>query len=102
MRIHFLSGLPRSGSTLLEGILRQNPRFHAAISSPLAGMASALIRSMSGFNDLSQCMTDTQRQRILHSIFEAYYADLAKDRVVFDTNRAWCALIPALAELFPD
>ena len=24
--IHFISGLPRSGSTLLAGILRQNPR----------------------------------------------------------------------------
>jgi sulfotransferase len=26
--IHFISGLPRSGSTLLAAILRQNPRFH--------------------------------------------------------------------------
>jgi hypothetical protein len=29
---HFISGLPRSGSTLLAAILRQNPRFHP--SSP--------------------------------------------------------------------
>ncbi|MBU0835751.1 MAG: sulfotransferase, partial [Gammaproteobacteria bacterium] len=26
---HFISGLPRSGSTLLAALLRQNPRFHA-------------------------------------------------------------------------
>jgi len=28
-RYHFISGLPRSGSTLLAAILRQNLRFHA-------------------------------------------------------------------------
>ena len=33
--IHFISGLPRSGSTLLAGILRQNPRFHAGMTSPV-------------------------------------------------------------------
>ena len=36
--IHFISGLPRSGSTLLAALLRQNPRFEAAMSGPLAGL----------------------------------------------------------------
>lgn len=27
--IHFVSGLPRSGSTLLAALLHQNPRFQA-------------------------------------------------------------------------
>jgi len=33
---HFISGLPRSGSTLLSAILRQNPRFYAGMTSPVA------------------------------------------------------------------
>jgi sulfotransferase len=33
--IHFISGLPRSGSTLLAALLRQNPRFEAGMSGPL-------------------------------------------------------------------
>jgi sulfotransferase len=33
--IHFISGLPRSGSTLLSAILRQNPRFHAGMTGPV-------------------------------------------------------------------
>lgn len=102
MRIHFISGLPRSGSTLLEGILRQNPRFHAAISGPLADMFSGLVRGMSGFHDTSVFLSDVQRKRILGSLFKAYYADLAGNRVIFDTGRGWCALLPALAELFPE
>ena len=45
--IHFISGLPRSGSTLLAGILRQNPRFHAGMSSPVASLFMALQGAMS-------------------------------------------------------
>lgn len=33
--IHFISGLPRAGSTLLAGLLRQNLRVHAAMTSPV-------------------------------------------------------------------
>ncbi len=31
---HFISGLPRAGTTLLAALLRQNPRFHAGMTSP--------------------------------------------------------------------
>jgi sulfotransferase len=101
MQIHFISGLPRSGSTLLEGVLRQNPRLHAAVSGPMADMFTNLLRSMSGFNDTSIFISDDQRKRVLRSIFEAYYADLIEGRVIFDTSRSWSALLPAVAELFP-
>ena len=39
---HFISGLPRSGSTLLSALLRQNPSFHADISSPVALLMETL------------------------------------------------------------
>ncbi|MDE3196276.1 MAG: sulfotransferase [Acidobacteriota bacterium] len=101
MKIHFISGLPRSGSTLLEGILRQNPRFHAAVSTPLADLFAALVRSMSGFNDASIFIGDAQRKRVLRGLVEAYYAGHSAERV-FDTNRNWTAFLPAIAELFPE
>ena len=34
-RMHFISGLPRSGSTLLPALLRQNLLFSAAMTSPV-------------------------------------------------------------------
>jgi sulfotransferase len=37
-KFHFISGLLGSGSTLLVDILRQKPRFHAVMSSPVAGL----------------------------------------------------------------
>jgi hypothetical protein len=43
---HFISGLPRSGSTLLAAILRQNPAFHAAMTSPVGALYMALETAM--------------------------------------------------------
>lgn len=100
-RIHFISGLPRSGSTLLSALLRQNPRFHASMSGPLAGLFGCLLSEMSARNEFSVFIDDAQRQRLLRGLFDNFYADTPAE-VVFDTSRAWCARLPALTELFPD
>lgn len=99
-RIHFISGLPRSGSTLLAALLAQNPRFRAGMSGPLAGLFGSLLGEMSGRNEFAVFISDAQRQRILRGLFDHYYADDPSE-VVFDTSRAWCARLPALVELFP-
>ena len=51
MKLHFISGLPRSGSTLLAGILRQNPAFHAAMTGPVAGLVTVLLNAMGPQNE---------------------------------------------------
>ena len=99
--IHFISGLPRSGSTLLAALLRQNPRFEAGMSGPLAGLFGALLGEMSARNEYSVFIDDAKRQRILHGLFDNYYANSPAE-VVFDTNRFWCAWMPAITRLFPD
>ncbi|WP_156689242.1 sulfotransferase family protein [Mycobacterium sp. Marseille-P9652] len=101
MTIHFISGLPRSGSTLLAALLRQNPRFQAGMSGPLAGLFGALLGEMSGRNEFSVFIDDTRRERILRGLFDNFYADSTAD-VIFDTNRGWCQWMPAIARLFPD
>jgi sulfotransferase len=99
-RIHFISGLPRSGSTLLAAILRQNPRFHAGMTSPVGSLFTALMRQMSQENEAAVFIDDEQRQAVLSAVFQGYY-HRQQDRVVFDTNRLWCTKLPALATLFP-
>ena len=42
---HFITGLPRSGSTLLVSILKQNPKFHASITDPLANLVKGVIEA---------------------------------------------------------
>lgn len=99
--LHFISGLPRSGSTLLAALLRQNPRFHAGMSGPVAGMLNVLLSEMSGSNEYSVFISDEQRQRILRGVFEQYYGPEYSADVIFDTNRLWCARMPLLHTLFP-
>jgi sulfotransferase len=99
--IHFISGLPRSGSTLLAALLRQNPRFEAGMSGPLAGLFGALLGEMSARNEYSVFLDDAKRERILRGLFDNFYAECTAE-VIFDTNRGWCARMPAMARLFPD
>jgi sulfotransferase len=98
--MHFISGLPRSGSTLLSAILSQNPRFQAGMSGPVAGLVRSLLEQMSGKNEFSVFIDDAQRERLLRAVFDSYYADTTAD-VVFDTNRDWCARLPLLKTLNP-
>jgi sulfotransferase len=100
--IHFISGLPRSGSTLLAGILRQNPRFHAAMTSPVGAMYMALEAAMSRRNETAVFINQTQRRDLLQGLFFNYYRAIETEKLVFDTNRIWCAKLPALTQLFPN
>ncbi len=98
---HFISGLPRSGSTLLAAILRQNPRLHAAMTSPVGALFTSLHTTMGQQNEFSEFIDEPQRERILRGIFDLYYRDHAQD-VILDTNRLWCARLPLLLRLFPE
>lgn len=100
-KLHFISGLPRSGSTLLAALLRQNPRFQAGMSGPLAGLFGALLGQMSARNEYSVFIDDARRERILRGLFQSFYGDSGAD-VIFDTNRAWCSWMPAIDRLFPE
>ncbi len=97
---HFISGLPRSGSTLLSAILRQNPRFHAGMSSPVASLFEGVIAQVSAGSELSTMVDQPQRARLLKGLFDSFYTD-TPNPVIFDTNRAWTAQLPALMQLYP-
>ena len=99
--IHFISGLPRSGSTLLSAILRQNPKFHAGMSSPVAALWSSLLGVMGARGEWADLIDGEQRQNISHAVFRGYYQNIHPRQLVFDTNRLWCARMDALAQLFP-
>lgn len=96
---YFISGLPRSGSTLLSSILRQNPDFYADIASPVQGIVNNTIDFMTGCeNNLN--LTEDRRKNILFSIFEGYYKHL-ETPVIFDSSRGWTKSTTLLQELFP-
>ena len=95
----FISGLPRSGSTLLSGILKQNPDFYADIASPveaLTGNSIDLITSTE--NNLN--ITEDQRKNLMYGVFYGYYKNIEKP-VIFDSSRGWTKKTNFLKALFP-
>jgi sulfotransferase len=98
---HFITGLPRSGSTLLAALLRQNPRFHAGMSSPVASLYAGMRQQFGAGSEFGAVITPAERRRLVRGLFDAYYAEQAGKDVVFDTNRMWAAHMPMLMDQFP-
>ena len=99
--LHFISGLPRSGSTLLSGILNQNPDFHAGMSSPVASLVNATLEMTGAGSEFYNFFDEQKRIRLSKAIIDTYYEDVKKD-FVFDTNRIWTARMHQLVELYED
>lgn len=101
-KIHFISGLPRSGSTLLGALLRQNPRFHAGMSSPVGSLVNRMLEAMNEDNEFSVFITPEQKRALTLTIFSTFYEAQTDKEVIFDTNRLWCSKLSLIHKLFPD
>lgn len=89
--IHFLSGLPRSGSTLLAAILNQNSKLHVSPTSPLLEL---LTQTESTVKKLQRNYTFDSLP-IPRALAEALYAN-TEANIVFDKHRGWPQNIPAI------
>lgn len=101
-KYHFISGLPRSGSTLLAALLLQNPRFHAGMTSPVGSLLRGMLNQLGAGSEFGSVVTKEQRRRLSYGLFDSYYADHTNKDVIFDTNRMWSAHMPVLMDQFPD
>lgn len=85
---NFLSGLPRSGNTLLSAILNQNPRFY---SSPLSPLAEYLYQTDGSLN-MEECLRNDENASrtsyLLKTTTDTFYEDVKKP-VIFDRNKNW-------------
>lgn len=99
-KFNFISGLPRSGSTLLSAILKQNPRFTAGISDPLHSYVHSIIRDTSTAVGMEAAVPVEKRRDLIRGLFEQFYKD--DNEVCFNTNRGWTADTSLLKDLFPN
>ncbi len=72
------------------------------MSSPVAGFFNSLIAQVSAGSEHAAIITAEQKRHLLRGLFDAYYHADKEISLIFDTNRAWTARLPALMELFPE
>ena len=87
-KYYFMSGLPRSGSTLLSSILNQNPRMHSGPSSPVVSIMLTLENSISNDELFLAYPKPEQASKIISGVIDNYYSDVEKP-VIIDKNRSW-------------
>ena len=101
-KIHFVCGLPRSGSTLLCNLLAQHPDVH---TTPTSACHEALFTIRNNWNQWiehkasKELSDDKNLQRVLSAMLQSYH-DTDKP-VVIDKGRGWTSLLE-LAEFALD
>jgi sulfotransferase len=85
---YFLSGLPRSGSTLLSSILNQNPEIYSGPNSPMCGMMVNLERSILASEQYNAYPKPHVISPTVYGVLENYYSDINKPNII-DKSRSW-------------
>jgi sulfotransferase len=98
-----VAGVPRSGSTLLQNILAQNPAHHV---TPTNGLLSLVlgIRDTWSRNDAFRSQgLQAVKPRVsaaIRGLIRGFYEnELAAGKTVFDKNRGWLAHVDLLEEV---
>lgn len=90
--IHFVSGLPRSGSTLLCNLLNQNPRFYVTSTSGILDILFTVRNAWDGVLEFKASPNEEGKRRVLKGILESYYSDVQQP-LIFDKSRGWLAYL---------
>lgn len=99
-RIFVISGLPRSGSTLLCNILAQNPRFYSTHTSGCLEVLLSIRNNWDKFIEHQAHHDWSALQRVLAAALQAYHST---DRpVVFDKSRGWLAYLELLEHVLQE
>jgi sulfotransferase len=86
-KIFFISGLPRSGSTLLCNLLLQNPNFFATSTSSLLDLCIQLRDNWGSFEGHKNNPDGQDKWKVIQSVIKNYHN--TDKSIVFDKNRAW-------------
>ena len=100
-QLFFLSGLPRTGSTLLASILNQHPQIHASGTSPLADLLCETDRALNALRQQYVLDRADQEFNLYQGILNSFYAHINRP-IVFDKHRGWPRNAPVLSRFFQD
>lgn len=71
------------------------------MTSPVGALTKSMIGQIGAGSELSPLISKEQRRRLIHGLFDSYYADQSQKSIIFDTNRMWTAHMALAKDLFP-
>jgi sulfotransferase len=86
--IHFISGMPRSGSTILGNILAQNPRFYVTPTSGLVDLLAGMRTGYDKIGDFRAAPNEGAKMGAIRGALFGHFEPVSQP-VVFDRNRGW-------------
>lgn len=90
---HFISGLPRSGSTILCNIIAQNPKFRCdGVTSGILDIIGTTRDTWEKVPEFHTWEFKNAQKRVMQGVLEGFYND-TDHSVVFDKSRGWTAHI---------
>jgi sulfotransferase len=96
--LHFISGLPRSGSTLITNILKQNPNIHGEAVSSLASIYGTVNANWGSIESNQEYPNYDAKRGVLTGILQGYYSHINKP-IIFDKDRGWIPILAAVEEV---
>lgn len=87
--LYFLSGIPRSGSTVLAAILNQNPKTHVSTTSGLVLALDGIANTWHSHELLKENDLDNAKLvSTMRSMITTFYSDVEKP-IIIDKSRGW-------------
>jgi sulfotransferase len=90
-KIHFMSGLPRSGSTLLTSILNQHPKIYSSHQTDLINIINKIKLEYPDYESVMAGTRVNSCNQIIEGIGQLFYSDIDKE-IIIDKNRGWSTL----------
>lgn len=97
-QFYFIAGLPRSGSTMMVNILKQNPDIFGHSVSSLYDVFTHNYMLWDNIEENLVFKNDSAKMNILKSVMEGYYAD-KPNKIIIEKNPMWVSKIAILEEV---
>ena len=96
--LHFIVGLPRSGSTLLTNIFKQNPKIHGEAVSSLSALVGNINYGWNNFEANKEYTNTSAKIGVIKGVLAGYHSHINKP-IIIDKDRSWISNIAILEEI---
>lgn len=102
-QLQFVSGLPRTGSTLMMNLLGQNPNHFVTPTSGLIHLMRAVMTTWTDCQEFNSQGLKKARPAVLSAarglLYGFFQEPLEKEKICFDKSRGWIRHIDTLEEI---